>query len=253
MHSSFLHLGSLHVPLYGICAAVGLMGALTLCQVTARLVRLDAMKVWDALWVIALAVFVISRALLVMGSFHSFLTSPMLVLSLPSLNDTGMLLTAVFAMIYLRYKRVPLLGFLDAMAPCAALLWAFLSLGSILEGTKDGMPTHFLFAVGDGAGQGVHPVEFYTLIVGIVLCGVLLRALPRLRHTGFGCALGLVLAGAAIFLLDFLRLPSELFVAAMLDPVQWLGLAMIFVGCALFIAFPEMPTAAARNGSSDSV
>ena len=225
------------------------MAALTLSQMTARLVKLEAAAVWDTGLVVVLAAFVISRLLLVAGNFRSFLASPLLVLTLPSLNDTGVLLTAIFAVGYLRWKKLPLLTFLDAMAPCFALVWAFLSLGNLLEGTRDGMPTSSIFSVGDVVAGRVHPVEFYTMVAGIVLCGVLIRTLPRWHHAGLGCALGLVLAGAAIFVIDFLRLPSELFTAAMLDPVQWLGLAMITAGSALFIAFP----ADVQNGSPDAV
>ena len=235
------------------------MGALTLCQVTARLVRLDAAKVWDAALTMAISAFVISRLLLVMGSWRSFLAAPWLVLALPSLNDTGLLLTAAVVGIYLRWRRIPVLGFLDAMAPCFALLWAFVCLGDMLAGTKEGMPTDFFLAVGANAARvgGVHPVEAYTLLVALVLCGVLIRALAwlglRRRPAGLGSGLGLVLGGAAIFLLDFLRLPAELFVAAMLDPVQWLGLAMMVVGVALWIALPEGLPAGARTGTTNAL
>jgi len=231
------------------------MAALSLSQMTARIARLDAAKVWDAGIMMVFAALLISRALLVVGSWRSFLEAPLLVLSLPSLNDTGILLTAVVTVIYLRWQKLPLLGFLDAMAPCFALVWAFLNLGSIIGGTRDGMPTRFPLAVSDGMGGKVHPVEFYTLIVALVLCGLLVRRVPQIRSAGLGCASGLMLAGAAIFVLDFLRLPSTLFVAVILDPVQWLGLAMIVVGYALFLAFPVMPQppVVAQNGSTHAV
>ncbi len=249
MHPSFLHFGHVQIPIFGVCAAAGLMAGLTLTRVTARLVKLNAAAVWDAVLSMMFVAFLISRVLLVAGSFRSFLASPLLVLSLPSLNDTGILLTAIFTIFYLRWRKLPLLDFLDAMAPCFALVWAFLSLGAILEGTKDGMPTHVVFAVRDAISGGVHPVEFYTLIIALVLCGILIRVLPRRRHAGLGCALGLVISGGAVFLLDFLRLPAVLFVAAMLDPVQWFGLAMTVMGSALFIAFPNERSAVAQNGS----
>jgi phosphatidylglycerol:prolipoprotein diacylglycerol transferase len=253
VHSSFLQLGHLHIPLYGICAALGLMAALTLCQVTARLVRLDAVAVWDAGLAMGLAALVFSRVLLVAGSWRSFLMSPLLVLALPSLNDTGILLTAIFIVVYLRWKRLPLLGFLDAMAPCFALMWAFLSLGELLAGTRDGMPTQSLLSMKDDMLGNVQPVEFYTMLVALMLCGILIRWLPRRGAAGLGCGLGLVIAGAAMFILDFLRLPSTLFEAAMLDPVQWLGLAMAIVGAALFIAMPVVAPVSAEKEVSDAV
>lgn len=229
------------------------MCALTLCQMTARLARLDPAKVWDAALMMAFSAFVISRVLLVIGSWRSFLSAPLLVLALPSLNDTGLLLTALVTLIYLRWKRIPILGFLDAIAPSFALVWAFACLGDILAGTKDGMPTRFFLAVGaNAAGNGgVHPVEAYTLLLALLLCGTLIRALARFqrggRPAGLVCGLGLVLAGATVFVLDFLRLPSELYVAAMLDPVQWMGLAMIVVGFALYIALPDLPEVAVQK------
>jgi phosphatidylglycerol:prolipoprotein diacylglycerol transferase len=252
MHPAFLHLGHLRIPLYGLCAAVGLMAALTLCQVPARLVRLNPAKVWDAALTMAIAALVISRALLVAGSWHSFLTAPLLILALPSLNDTGILLTAVFTFFYLRRKHLPLLPFLDAMAPCFALVWAFLSLGEIVAGTRDGMPTRFFIAVSNDMATRVQPVEFYTLIAALLLAGILIRALTRQPPAGHTIALASILSGATIFALDFLRLPSALFVAAILDPVQWLALAMIVVGCALYIALPAITAAPAERTTVQS-
>jgi phosphatidylglycerol:prolipoprotein diacylglycerol transferase len=253
VHSSFLQLGHLHIPLYGLCAAVGVMAALTLCQMTARLVRLNPAKVWDAALAMMLAALVFSRVLLVIGSWRSFLMSPLLMLALPSLNDTGILLTAIFTLVYLRWKKIPLLGFLDAMSPCFALGWAFLSLGELLAGTRDGMPTESLLSMNNGGFGKVQPVELYTLVTALVLCGVLIRWLPRRGADGLGFGLGLILAGAAMFLLDLLRLPSSLFVAAMLDPVQWLGVAMTILGAALFIAMPAVAPVTAEKETNHAV
>lgn len=229
------------------------MAALMLCQTTARLVRLDATAVGDAALAMVFAALLISRALLVVSVWRSFLASPLLVLALPSLNDTGILLTAIFMFVYLRWKQLPLLGFLDAMAPCFALVWAFLSLGELLAGTRDGMPTQAPLATSAGMSGKVYPVELYTLLVALVLCGVLIRALPRRRAVGLSCGLGFVLAGGAVFLLDFLRLPSALFMTAILDPVQWLGLAMVIVGVALFIAIPAVAPALAEKEAGHAI
>ncbi|MEO6803490.1 MAG: prolipoprotein diacylglyceryl transferase family protein [Granulicella sp.] len=250
MHSSFFQFGQLHIPVYGVFAAVGLMAALALSQRTARLVRLDAGKVWDAALTMVVAALVFSRVLLVAGSWHSFLEAPLLVLSLPSLNDTGVLMTAIFMVVYLRWKKLPLLGFLDAMGPCFALVWAFLSLGELVAGTRDGMPTQSLLAMKDDMLGKVQPVELYTMLVAMVLCGVLLRWMPRRGAAGLGFGLWLVLTGGASCLLGFLRLPSELYGTAMLDPAQWIGLMMMIVGAALFLALPPVT---AEKEANDAV
>jgi phosphatidylglycerol:prolipoprotein diacylglycerol transferase len=253
VHPSFFQIGHLHIPLYGVCAAAGLMAALALSQITARRVHLDVAKVGDAALVMVFAAVLISRVLLVVSVWKSFLAHPLLVLALPSLNDTGILLTIVFMVLYLRWKKLPLLGFLDAMAPCFALVWAFLSFAELLAGTRDGMPTQSPLAMSDGAGGKVQPVEVYAMVAAMLLCGVLLRQLPRRGAVGHACGLGLILAGAAIFLLDFLRLPSALFAATMFDPVQWLGLAMMVVGAALLIALPEIASVTAEKETNDAV
>ncbi len=240
MYPSSFHLGHVHLPFYGICAALGLMGALVLSQVTARRVRLNPDIVWDAVVAIAIAALVISRALLMAGSFRFFLQQPLLVLALPTVNDTGLLLTTVFAMAYLRLKRLPLLRFLDAMAPCGAMLWGFLMLGRLAEGMREGMPT---------SSNGVQPVELYSLLAAAVLCAGLLRALRSGTPPGWTLGQGMASAGLAVFLLDFMRVPQELGGAGILDPVQWLGLATTVAGAALVIAVP----ATVQSGSADAV
>ncbi len=124
------------------------------------------------------------------------------------------------------------------MAPCAALLWLFLSLGRWAEGTREGMPSRF----------GVWPVELLVTLAAVLLCFGLLRMLRAERLAGRVCAYGLVTAGGAVFALDCLRLPSDIDGAGILDSVQWLGLAMIVAGVALVIAAPGTET-----GRADAV
>jgi phosphatidylglycerol:prolipoprotein diacylglycerol transferase len=120
LHPSFFQLGHLHIPIFGVVAAIGLMAALAFSQITARYADLDGAALWDAGLTGMIAVFVISRVLLVVFNLHSFLMYPVLLLAVPSLTSTGVLLTAAFLVVYLRRKRLPLLAVLDASAPCAA-------------------------------------------------------------------------------------------------------------------------------------
>src|ERR1700679_2690879 len=101
-----------------------------------------------------------------------------LLLELPSLTLSGVVLTAIVAVLYLRRRRLPLLNTLDAAAPCAALVWAFLGLGRFAEGTRDGMPGTVPWAVSSSFGR-VHPLEIYSAVGWLVLCGVLLWILRR--------------------------------------------------------------------------
>jgi phosphatidylglycerol---prolipoprotein diacylglyceryl transferase len=244
-----------HIPIFGVVAAIGLMAALAFSQITARYADLDGAALWDAGLTGMIAVFVISRLLLVVFNLHSFLMYPVLLLAVPSLTTTGVLLTAAFLLVYLRRKRLPLLAVLDASAPCAALIWAFVNLGRILGDTKDGMPTALPWAVGDRRLGGVHPVELYTLLVAAALCAALFSLLRRKDYTGRTTAIGLLIAGVAVFFLDFFRLPSDLYPSsqtAWLDPAQILALGMIAVGGVLVLLGPSKLQEADRIGAGNA-
>jgi len=232
VHASFFQLGRLHIPVFGVVAALGLIAALGLSQWTARYAGLEPAVAWDAGMVGVIAAFVVSRALLIVFNLHSFLAYPLLVMAVPSLTGTGVALTAVFLAVYLRWKRVPVLRLLNAMAPCGALLWAFLSLGRVLDGTMDGMPTSVAWGVAAPgvAGAKVHPVEFYTLVVAAGLCVGLLGIVMRRGPVGQTAGLGMVSAGVAVFFLDFFRVPSVLFETSWMDLAQFVGVGMVVVG-----------------------
>ena len=238
MHASYLQLGHIHIPIYGIFAAFGLMAALTLSQRTARYAGLLSEAVWNAGVAAIVSAFVISRLLLVAFNFSSFLRYPLLILALPSLTTVGIVLTAFFMLGYLRWRSLPLLPFLDAIAPCAALLWIFLSLGLYFEGTRDGMPSHWPSSAETASRP--QPVELLTALAAVFLFFLLLSTLKK-RHSrpqasaGGVTAIGLVVSGLIVFIIDCFRLPSELFDGSPLEGAQIIGIAMIFLGAALFL------------------
>jgi phosphatidylglycerol:prolipoprotein diacylglycerol transferase len=235
MHLSYLQLGPLQIPISGIFAALGLMSALALSQRTARYANLSPEAVWNAGITAILSAFVISRLLLIAFNLRSFLQYPLLVLALPSLTTLGILITAVFMFGYIRWRRLPLLLLFDAAAPCAALLWAFLSLGRYFEGTRDGMTTHLPWGVRDSMSASIHPVEIYAFIAASLLCLLLLRLLQSRYVEAQTIAVALIYSGLVLFFLDFFRLPSDLLPNAFLDPSQIIGVAMILVGAPLFL------------------
>jgi phosphatidylglycerol---prolipoprotein diacylglyceryl transferase len=229
----FIRVGGVHVPVYGIFAAVGLVAALWLSQRTAKLVGLPPEKLWDAGVFAVIAAFVVSRALLIAFDLRAFLRYPLLVLALPSLTYGGMVLTALMVWGWLRWKRLPVRDVLDAWAPCAAVLAAILSIAHFIEGTDAGMPTGLPWGVvtpGDTVLGRVHPVQIYAAIVVAGLCIVLLRRLSRRKFAGEVAALAMVIGGALTFLLDMLSQPVETSGEAFLDPGQFVALAAILAG-----------------------
>jgi phosphatidylglycerol:prolipoprotein diacylglycerol transferase len=251
---SFLSFGRFHIPVYGLFAAVGLMCAMILGQRTARVARVDRDAFWDAGMITVFAAFILSRVLLVVENLRTFLAYPVLVLELPSLTKTGLWATAFVAFLYLRRRGLPLLDVLDAAAPCAALLCAFLSLGRAAEGTREGMPSAVRWAISSSFGR-VHPVELYSAAAWLVLCVVLLRIQQRAHTSGETAAWGLVLGGLVLFLMGFFRLPEMLYGQAWVDGSQWRAVEYMVAG-SLLLAWRsaiEARTAAGAKGVVDAV
>lgn len=206
------------------------MAALALSLRTAVIVGLSPDRLWNAGLFVLLSAFVLSRLLLVVMYLHAFLTYPILLLAVPSLTPLGLLLTGIVTVLYLRMRRLPLLATLDAWAPCATLVWAFLALGHFAEGSDPGLVTKLPWGRPMIAGGiPLHPVALYAAIVAVLLTVVLLGHLRRRQGRGDTAALALAVVGVAQFLLTFLRQPdpSVEVLGNVLDPIQWVAIGMI--------------------------
>jgi phosphatidylglycerol---prolipoprotein diacylglyceryl transferase len=230
MHPYLLHSGHLLLPTFGFLTAIGLMAALSLSLRTSAAVGLNPEKLWNAGLFAILSAFVLSRLLLIAANPHNFLAYPILLLMVPSLTATGILLTVLVTLLYLRLRSLPLLATLDAWAPCATLTWAFLALGHFFEGSDAGLPTTLPWGLAIPPDRiRLHPVALYAALAAAALTLALLRRLPRQQHPGDTLALALAISGLIQFLLTFFRQPYLYPTSAgtLLDPIQWIALGMI--------------------------
>jgi phosphatidylglycerol:prolipoprotein diacylglycerol transferase len=233
VHPYLLHSGHLFLPTFGVLAALGLMAALTLSLRTAKIVGLNPDSLWDASLFTLLSAFVLSRLLLIVTNLHNFLAYPILLLTVPSLTATGIVLTLVVTLIYLRVRHLPLLDTFDAWSPCASLIWAFLALGHFAEGSDAGLPTTLPWGVPIPPDHTqLHPVALYAAIAAALLSFILLRQLKHRSQPGNAVALALAIAGVIQFLLTFVRQPypyTSTSPYVLIDPIQWIALGMIVV------------------------
>lgn len=202
------------------------MLALVLSGRTARRVGLPEDAVWDAGMFTLLAAFVLSRVLLVILHFRSFVQFPLLLLAVPSLTPAGLGLTVLASLGWMRWKGLPVLRTLDAWAPCATLVWAALAVGHYAEGSDPGMAV-------SSVNQATHPIALYAALLAFALTAGLYGYLRRERGVGETAAGGLAAAGTMQFLLSFLRAPDVVLMgetAPLLDPLQWVSLGMVVAG-----------------------
>jgi phosphatidylglycerol:prolipoprotein diacylglycerol transferase len=246
LHPYILHFGSVFLPTFGVLAAVGLMAALFLSLRTAVKVGIDPDKLWNAGLFAILSAFVLSRLLLVLTNLRTFLTYPVLLLTVPSLTALGLLLTAIVTLLYLRLRNLPLLRTFDAWAPCATLAWAFLALGHFAEGADPGLPTKLPWgmAIPPDAAPRLHPISLYAAIAALLITTSLLRYLSPGRIPGETFAFALTASGVAQFLITFLRQPNPYPVPLgnVLDPIQWISLGMIVAAGFIFLPSRKLVT-----------
>jgi phosphatidylglycerol:prolipoprotein diacylglycerol transferase len=224
VHPVLFHIGSILVPSYGASAALGVLLALFLAQHTARVVGIDAGKVWNLCVIALFAALIGSRLLLVTMNFADLRSHPMWMLGLamihhPLLAAFGALCAVVVAVLVGRWQRLPLWSTADALAAPVALGLAFEQLGALLAGSGYGIEargiaehwavtyTHILAARWSGAPLGVpvHPVQAYAALALLILAIFLLFLLPRRRQHGDLFGLMLLGAGEAVFVTEFWR------------------------------------------------
>ena len=185
-----------------------------------------------------------SRLLLIATDPRAFLRYPLLILSLPSLTWLGLLLTAAFTWLWLRWKRLPVRLVTDAWAVPACVLAAALEWGHWVTVTEPGMPTgrpwgHVMR--GEAAFGPVEPVQIFAIAGALMLGAGLWWLLPRRRFAGEAAGWAMMVGGLLVFLLDFLRQPEAVLGPLPLDSGQIVAIVGIFTGGLLLLTPPQPP------------
>jgi phosphatidylglycerol:prolipoprotein diacylglycerol transferase len=167
---------------------MGVLLALFLAQRTARVVGIDAGKLWNLCVIALFAALIGSRLLLVAMNFADLRAHPGWMLGLamihhPLLSAFGAFCAVVAALLLGRWQRLPLWSTADALAAPIVLGVAFEQLGALLAGSDYGIEaqgiavhwavtyTHILAARWSGAPLGVpvHPVQAYAALAFLIL------------------------------------------------------------------------------------
>lgn len=263
MYPVLFHLGSVLVPTYGVITALGVLLALALAQRTARVVRLDAGRVWNLCILSLFAALAAARLLLVIVNWSALRAHPAWVLGLamvhhPLLAAAGALAGAGCGAWYARRSKLPLRATADALAAPLALGLAFEQAGALAAGAGYGIEaspgfrwaatyTNPLAAIWSGAPLGVplHPVQAYAAMAFLAIAVLLLAWLPLERRAGDVAGLWLMATGTAIYLTELWRDREgrgSLFGGA-LDGPQIAAVAMVLAGALVLV----LPTTAQRD------
>jgi phosphatidylglycerol:prolipoprotein diacylglycerol transferase len=242
------HLGSILIPAYGASAAVGVLLALFLAQRTARIAGLNAGQVWNLCVVALFAALVGQRLLLVALNWGDLRVHPAWLLTLamihhPLLAAAGALAGAGAAVLYARWRRLPIANTADALAAPVALGLAFEQLGALLAGSGYGTEAAVRWAViytnplaarwsGTPLGIPLHPVQGYAALAFLSLSILLLVWLPERRRQGDVAGVWLLGTGVVVFLTELWRDPEGrgMLSGGALDGPQVVAILMVLAG-----------------------
>lgn len=223
MHPVLFHVGSILIPSYGAIAALGVLLGLALAQRTARIVHIDAAKVWNLCILSLFAALAAGRLLLVFANLTVLRRHPSWLFGLamvhhPLVASVGALAGLACAVWYARSTRLPLLVTADSLAAPLALGLAFEQLGTLASGSGYGIDaapgmrwavtyTSPLAAIWSGTPLGIplHPVQAYSALAFLALAVLLFVWLPFQRRRGDVAGLFLIGSAIAIYLTEMFR------------------------------------------------
>jgi phosphatidylglycerol:prolipoprotein diacylglycerol transferase len=223
VHPVLFHIGSILIPSYGAITAFGVLVRLISAQRTARIVGVDAGKVWNLCILSLFAALASARLLLIAVNWGALRNHPAWLLGLamvhhPLLAAVGALAGAGCAAWYARNSKLPFRATADALAPPLAAALAFEQLGALAAGSGYGTDagprvgwaiiySDPMAAIWSGTPLGVplHPVQAYAALAFLTLAVLLWVWLPLERRPGDVAGLWLMGAGVAIYFTELWR------------------------------------------------
>jgi prolipoprotein diacylglyceryl transferase len=238
----YLHLGPLSLPTFGLMVATGLLCAAYVLDADFKRRKLQA----DAFLIIGvagLAGIVGARLYHVLESPAEFFADPWpYIFSRVGFAWFGGFLGGSAALAFLaRSAKIPLLEFLDACSPAAAVGYAIGRIGCFLSGDGDyGMSTKLPWGMSFPNGivpttARVHPTPLYEFFIWLAIAAFLWRmgtkALRGPKAKGEIFCNYLILTGAARFLIEFIRINPRSFFG--LSNAQAASVVSILLGAVL--------------------
>ena len=255
VHPRFVQFGHLVLPTYGVVLAAGLIAALLLCLHLARLLSLNAEKIWN-LALLAIAVTLAGAKLLLAAAKWPDYGAHALALSLVDSHRAllgGIAIALVACCLYAWRAKLPIRRSADALAPPLALLSSVASIACLEAGCDYGAPTRAPWAIvftsplsspGTPLGVPLHPTQIYACLWEFVLFVFLLWLLYRPHRDGEIMGAWLFLGGLGDFFLMFLRGDAARYESfgGLLNVMQLVAVFMVLLGGFLWLRRAPIPS-----------
>ena len=248
MHPHLFQFGRLVLPTYGFLVALGTILSLLVSVRTARLLSLDADKVWSWALVAIVSGLVGSRILLILLNWPRYGVRALTMSGTSGPGPAAIAIAIVVGVVYALHLGFPIRRTADAIAPSLALGSSVLSVGCLEAGCEYGTPTHLPWAVvftnpaampGTPLGIPLHPTQIYASLVEFALFVVLLWLVHRPHRDGEILGAWLFLGGLSSFLLAFLRGDGGSWLSGLVTVTQLAAAAMVLAGGLLWLHRPQ--------------
>lgn len=145
---------------------------------------------------------------------------------------------ALGAVIFLRYHRLPVLAYGDALLLGLTVGWFFGRLGCSIAHDHPGLPSDFILAVDYPTGSR-HDLGFYEWLFTIGLNVLIFAIRPNELRPGVLTGLICVLYAPVRFMLDFLRVGDKLYYG--LTPGQYFAVVLLIAGVSVLVLAIKQP------------
>ena len=252
MHPVLFQIGSLIVPSYGACAALGVLLALGLAQSTARKAGLTAESgprhAWNMLVLAVFASLATSRLLLIAMNLGGLRRHPAWLLAVamvhhPLLTAAGAAGAAVAVHQYARWARLPLAAVAECLAAPVSVGMAAGQVGALLAGSDFGRESLSAWAVtytsplaarwsGTPLGVPLYPVQAYAALGALLIACISFGWLLIAHRQGDAAGIWLVGAGTLLFVTELYRdwEGRGVLLGGRVDIPQLVGLGMVVCG-----------------------
>ncbi len=248
MHPRLFQFGHLVLPTYGVVLAIGLIASLLLCLHLARLLALDAEKIWN-LGLLAIALTIAAAKLLMAASKWPRYGAHALALSLIDSHRAvlgGSLIALAACWLYARRVGLPIRRSADVVAPSLALVSSAASIACLEAGCNYGTPTRAPWSIvftsplsspDTPLGVPLHPTQIYSALLEFVIFVFLLWLLFRPHRDGEVMGAWLFLGGLGDFFLMFLRGDASLYemFGGLVNVMQLVAVFMVLLGGFLWL------------------
>jgi phosphatidylglycerol---prolipoprotein diacylglyceryl transferase len=256
VHPVLFQIGSLLVPSYGACAALGVLLALGLAQRTAKRTGLDPRHAWNMLVLAVFASLAVSRMVLIAMNLSDLRRHPKWLLAIamvhhPLLAAVGIVSGGAAVLMYARWMKLSLAAIADCLAAPISLGIAAEQLGALLAGSdfgRDSVSTSWLGSVtysselaarwsGTPLGVPLYPVQAYAALGALLLAGIVFAWLFLPHRIGDVAGVWLVGAGVLLFVTETVRdwEGRGVVFGGLVDIPQLVGLGMVLLGGAVLL------------------